>query len=496
MNKSFRSTVFVFTISIFSFGINNAIAQDQNFDLAIQNGRVMDPETGLDAIRSIGIRDGSIVAIEEGTLSGEINIDAAGLVVSPGFIDIHAHGMNDESQRLQVADGVTTALELEVGVYPVAPWYADQEGKYFTNYGASVGHIPTRMKLKHNIDIGSWMTTPAEDNIQELSPAYAFETADDAEIEHLQSLIREGIDQGALGIGMGITYTPAATRREILEVFRTGAESNAPIFIHMRNTPNREKLEPLNEVISNVAVTGASVHVVHINSSGLDDAPFMVQMIRDARQRGLDITTENYPYNASSTRLESAMFSGDWEARSGQQYSDLMWVETGERLNSETFRQYREIGGYIVNYGQKEENIRWLISQPDVIIGSDGVPFVDGRAHPRGAGTFSRVLGKYVREENLLSLMAALRKMTILPAQRLETVAPAMQRKGRIQVGADADITIFDAETIIDLATFLEPAQPSSGIMHVIVNGVPVIRDSVLNDNVHPGRPILGASVE
>ena len=174
---------------------------------------------------------------------------------------------------------------------------------------------------------------------------------------------------------------------------------NAPIFIHMRSTDNREKLEPLNEVISNVAVTGASVHVVHINSSGLDDAPLMVQMLRDARQRGLDISTETYPYNASSTRLESALYSGDWLARSGQEYSSLMWVETGERLNAETFQEYREIGGFIVDYSQKEENIRWLVSQPDVIIGSDGIPFVDGRAHPRGAGTFSRVLGLYVREE-------------------------------------------------------------------------------------------------
>ena len=491
MKKKTYSTLFVLAL-----GLNSVFAQDQTFDLAISNGRVMDPETGLDAIRSIGIRDGQIVAIEEGILNGDINIDATGLVISPGFIDIHAHGMNDESQRLQIADGVTTALELEVGVYPVGPWLAEQEGKYFTNYGASVGHIPTRMKLKHDIDIGSWMTIPAEENIQELEPAYAFESADEEEIERLQSLIREGIAQGALGIGMGITYTPAATRREILEVFRTSAEVNAPIFIHMRNTANREKLEPLNEVISNVAVTGASVHVVHINSSGLDDAPFMVQMIRDARERGLDITTENYPYNASSTRLESAMFSGDWEARSGQQYSDLMWVETGERLTAETFSQYREIGGFIVNYGQKEENIRWLIAQPDVIVGSDGVPFVDGRAHPRGAGTFSRVLGKYVREENLLSLMTALSKMTILPAQRLQTVAPSFRRKGRIQIGADADITIFNAETIIDNATFLEPAQSSSGIMHVIVNGIPVIRDAILNESVHPGRPIFGAAAE
>lgn len=479
-------------VIVLAFGFTSLNAQEQSFDLVINNGRVMDPESGLDAIRSVGIRDGSIVAIEEAALAADITIDASGLVVSPGFIDIHTHGMNDESNRLAVADGVTTALELEVGVYPVAPWYAEQEGKYFTNYGATVGHIPTRMRLKHNINIGSWMTAPAEENIRDLRPLYAFETANEEEIERLQSLILQGIEEGALGIGMGITYTPAASRREILAVFRTSAETNAPIFIHMRNTDNREKLEPLNEVISNVAVTGASAHVVHINSSGLDDAPLMVQMLRDARQRGLDISTETYPYNASSTRLESALYSGDWRARTGQEYNSLMWVETGERLNADTFQRYREIGGFIVDYSQKEENIRWLVSQPDVIIGSDGIPFVDGRAHPRGAGSFSRVLGKYVREENLLSLMTALSKMTILPAQRLETIAPTMQQKGRIQIGADADITIFNAETIIDQATFLEPAQASLGIVHVIVNGIPVIRDSVLNENVHPGRPVKG----
>ena len=159
---------------------------------------------------------------------------------------------------------------------------------------------------------------------------------------------------------------------------------------------------------------------------------------------------------------------------------------------AETFDTYRERGGWVIMHGRSETTNEWVTSQPDVITASDGIPYSDGRAHPRGAGTFARVLGHYVRERQALSLMDALRKMTLLPAQRLERVSPQMASKGRIRVGADADVTVFDASRVIDRATYDAPDQFSAGIVHVLVSGTRVVTDSTLVDDVAPGEPVRG----
>jgi dihydroorotase len=230
---------------------------------------------------------------------------------------------------------------------------------------------------------------------------------------------------------------------------------------------------------------------VHLNSTADEDAKIALGMIRGARERGLDITTETYPYTAGSTRIESALFD-DWPRENDERYDLLQWIATGERLTKETYEKYRKQGGWVIIHGRKEETMEWILAQPDVMIASDGIPFVGGLSHPRGAGTFSRVLGHYVRERGIGTLSEAIGKMTIQPARRLEAVAPAMKRKGRIEVGADADITIFDPQNIIDRATYEQPAQNSDGIAYVIVAGQFVIRDGAEIAGVFPGQPIVG----
>jgi len=242
-------------------------------------------------------------------------------------------------------------------------------------------------------------------------------------------------------------------------------------------------------VIADVAVTGESLHIVHMNSSADEMARTTLEMIRGARERGIDITTEAYPYTASSTRIESALFDS-WEGLTDADYHRLQWSGTSERLNRETFRKYREQGGWVVIHGRNEETNEWIVSQPDVIVASDGIPFLYGAVHPRGAGTFSRVLGHYVRERGALTLMQALSKMTIQPARRVEGIAPMMGRKGRVQVGADADLTLFDAETVIDRADYANPGAPSEGIVDVFVEGTAVVRDGQIVEGVYPGRAI------
>ena len=457
---------------------------DETYDVAILNGRVMDPESGLDAVRNVGLRAGKVAAISAQPLQGRRTIDAKGLVVAPGFIDLHEHGQAPKNYEFQAHDGVTTSLELEAGTADVAGWYAEREGKSLINFGVSIGHIPTRMKVMK--DPGTFLPTGDA----------AHRAATDAELAQIDQRIDAGLKQGALAVGMGINYTAAATRAEVLDVFRVAAKYGAPVHVHLRyagDKPPETGRAALEEVITAASQSKAPLHVVHITSMGLRDTPALLAMIKAAKAQGTDVTTECYPYVAGSTGLESAVFDPGWQERMRISYGDLQWVKTGERLTAETFERYRKEGGEVVIFMIPEPIVRLAIADPIVMIGSDGMPTTGASVHPRGQGTFSRVLGKYVREEKALDLMTALRKMTLMPAQRLENRAAAFKAKGRIKVGADADITVFDADRVIDKATFEKPLQYSQGIQFVLVNGTPVVSDGKLVAGVLPGRAARAA---
>lgn len=455
-------------------------AADPEYDIVILNGRVIDPESGLDAIRNIGISKGAIQSISEKSLRGRTTVLATGLVVAPGFIDLHSHGQDDENYRFKAMDGVTTALELEVGTGNADQWYAQRADKALINYGASIGHIPARISVMH--DPGLFL--PSGDA--------AHKAASDSEIEEMKRLIENGLKQGALGVGFGINYTAAASHWEVLEMFRVAAKHRAPCFVHMRYAGLKEpnnSVRALEEVISATAITGAPLHVVHISSMGLRATPLLLQMIAEAQSRGLDVTTECYPYTATQTNIESAIYDEGWQDALGIDYKDLQWVATGERLTAESFARYRKTGGGVIGHSIPENVARTAVASPLTMIASDG-GLQNGKGHPRGSGSYARVLGHYVRDERALTLMDALRKMTIMPAQRLERIAPMMKNKGRIRVGADADLTIFDPERIIDKSTFEEPARYSEGVKHVLVEGVFVVKDAKLQSDVKPGRAV------
>jgi len=452
---------------------------DESFDLVIANGRVMDPESGLDAVRNVGISGGKIRVISEGALNGKTILDAKGLVVAPGFIDLHEHGQEPKNYQFQAHDGVTTSLELEKGTDDVDKWYAAREGKALINYGVSIGHIPVRMHVMH--DPGPFLATGDA----------ARRAATPEELAKMKEEMEKGFQRGALAEGMGVNYTPAASHDEIVEMFRIAAKYGASVHVHLRYAGMKEPmtgLTGLEEVIAAAAATGAPLHVVHITSMGLKNTPQLIDMVAGAKKRGLDVTTECYPYTAGSTALQSAIFDPGWQESMGITFKDVQWAETGERLTAETFEKYRRQGGIVVIHSIPEEAARTAVANPMIMIASDGMPITGAKAHPRGQGTFSRVLGHYVREQKALDLMTALKKMTLMPAQRLEKRAPVFKDKGRIRVGADADITVFDANRVIDKATYEEPLQYSEGIQFVLVNGVPVVKDGQLVDGVFPGR--------
>jgi N-acyl-D-aspartate/D-glutamate deacylase len=447
----------------------------QTYDIVIAGGRVMDPATNLDGVRHIGIRGGKIAAVSTAPLAGRTMIDAKGLVVSPGFIDLHSHGQTPENYRFKARDGVTTALEMEVGVGRVTEWYGEREGKALVNFGATSGDIPARMAVMHDTGV----LLPRDQA--------AKRAATPDEQRQVLDRLRAGLDQGGLGIGMGIAYCPLETRAEVLAIFRLAAERKTPIYVHVRNGGPTEPgvVDALQEMIADAAASGAAVHMVHITSSGLREVPLLLSMIAGARQRGLDITTEAYPYTAGMTDLSSAIFDEGWQKRQGGiSFGDLQWAATGERLTPESFARYRKQGGFVAVHSIPEDVIGLALANPMVMVASDGI-MEEGKGHPRAAGTYARVLGHYVREQHTLGLMEALRRMTAMPADRL-----GIRAKGRIAVGADADLTAFDAARVIDRATFEKPAQYSEGIQYVMVNGTLVVAKGELVPSVAPGRGV------
>jgi N-acyl-D-aspartate/D-glutamate deacylase len=446
----------------------------ETYDLVIANGRVIDPESGLDAVRHVGIGGGVIRAISADRLNGRTTLDASGHVVSPGFIDLHQHAqrtINPAVDTLKVMDGVTTALELEVGTDDIDRWYDARAGKSLVNYGVSIGHIPVRIAVLK--DPGEFLPS---------GPA-AHRAATAGEVADMAARIEHGLDRGAPAVGFGIAYTPGAARAELLEAFKAAARAGASAHVHMRGG---DPVASANEVIAIATEAGAPLHIVHVQSSGGAQTARVLAVISDARSRGVDVTTEMYPYIAGQTRIESALFDG-WESYPDERFKTYLWPATGERLTRETFAKYRKQGGSVIMFSNTEEVVRGAAAHPLTMIASDG-----GQAptHPRTAGTYSRILGPYARDANVLTLMDALRKMTIMPAQRLERRVPAMKRKGRIQTGADADVTVFDPQCIADRSTFERAASPSTGVRDVLVNGVAVVRDGRLVDGAAPGRAV------
>ena len=445
-------------------------------ETVIARGRVIDPDSGFDAVADVGIDGGVITAISREPLRGTRTIDASDRVVAPGFIDILSYEPNSYGIWYKIADGVTTNL----GMHGINATAAEFFARFATegspcHYGGAYDNPYHRALMGLDPDDAA-------------SPEQLVTIADDC---------RRQLADGWIGVDLEPEYTPGIEYEEMRSLAAVAAEAGVTVYVHGRysdNTAPGTNADTLEEILRLARDTGCGIHVEHlISTGGTFSMEESLATLDAAAADGLDVTACMYPYNYWATYLGSARFAPGWEERFEISYDDLVVAGTGEHVTESTFAALQSDNVLVAAYGIPEDDVVTCLRSPLVMIGSDGILEPGDNNHPRGAGCFTRVLGRYVREQGVLDLPGALAKMTIQPARRLEGAAPALARKGRLQRGADADIVVFDPGAVSDTATVTDPSQFAEGMDWVLVLGTPVQTPGhVQVTDALVGRPITG----
>ncbi len=484
-----------------------AAALAQQYDIVINNGRVMDPETNYDHIANVGIKKGRIAAITIKKIEGKETIDATGLVVAPGFIDGQQHCQEPYAYRLMVRDGRTTIMDLEVGIFgpKVDEWYKRREGHSPINFGASVAHELARAAVLDGFKDWKYLYTPDAVNSRKAN-GWSVTRPTLEQGNEILKLMDEGLRQGGLGIGSTVGYMRAGvSSREIYELQKLSGLYGRQIGMHFRLTPGTDvdEVMGIQEMLANAAALHTPAIALHFNNPGYN---MVHELLVGMRSQGYNVWGEIYPYAAGSTALNAVFLEPDvWVKTLGNKYEETVRdVATGkfytEKSRAEMLK--KEPTRAVIVYKMPEKAIVDWIMLPGVAIGSDGMPLFPDKGlkwdtpydkfpntHPRFAGSFAKIL-RLARENNI-PLMQAVSMTSYNYAKPLGDMGlKAMQVRGRMQKGMVADITMFDPKTVTDNATYEHGTRPSTGIPYVIVNGIIVMKDSKPIKRFDAGQPI------
>ena len=495
-----------------------ATSSAQDYDLVINNGRVMDPETQFDDVANVAIKDGRIVAITKQPISGDETIDATGHVVAPGFIDTHYHAVDIFATKMALRDGVTTGMDLELGAFNVKGWYDEKEKNgWQVNYGTTTGLNLARMAV-HDPEAG--LSDPADFSVAtpiiakaaaDGTPGWSVTKSSIDQMNQVMQILDEDLRQGALGVGAGVAYMAIGnTSYELFSAQKAAANYNRLTSVHTRyhlnqDTPTEAPIA-FDEIFANAMLLGAPLLMAHNNDYGWWEIEEKLQL---AREKGLNMWSEYYPYAAGSTPVSAAFLRPEiWKDKYGYKYEDTLYDPIADAyLTDETYAELVKNNAgraVVVFFPYRNEWMPNWLAMPHMTLASDAMAGVgdDGellpwdadwteyRGHPRTSGTRGRTF-RMAREQGV-PLMFTISQASYWVAKHLgDTGIVAMQERGRLQVGKIADITIFNPETISENSGFKvgEHGIPTTGIPYVVVNGTIVVKDSEVLP-VKPGQEI------
>jgi N-acyl-D-amino-acid deacylase len=483
-------------------------------DLVIRGAALYDGSGAPPRPADVALAGDRIAAVGEvPARAGGRELDARGLALAPGFLDVHTHDdfavLLHPEMGFKVQGGVTTVVVGNCGM-GAAPWRVARAMAGAFHPGAALPQWEGYAGYLAQLD-----REPPSCNVAALvghGTARAAAMGGDAraptrdELERMRAILREGLEAGCFGLSTGLVYEPGrhARTEEIVALAREMAGTGALYATHMRDE-GTGLLGSVQEAIEIGESAGVPVQISHHKASGRDAWGLVrasLGMIDRARARGLDVTADQYPYTAGSTVLAAVVANADrfggggevevviasapghpaWEGRSlaelGREWGVAPLEAAARVLDAEG------IAATVIMHGMDEQDVQTVMRHPSTMIGSDGIPTLHGKPHPRLYGSFARVLGHYARDLGLLSMHEAVHRMTGFPARKF-----GLTDRGVVREGAAADLVLFDPARIADVASYADPHHPPAGIAHVFVNGSAVVRDGA-HTGARPGRAL------